>query len=64
MELTEGDDEFWDEVGPDATPYEFAYYSGLLISDPKGRGGLRLAASNAPDFVLTAEFNFGSGEPS
>jgi hypothetical protein len=41
LALTEGNDEFWDGITADAKHYEFAYYNGLEITDPKGRGSLR-----------------------
>jgi hypothetical protein len=63
LTLTEGDDEFWDGISSDAKHYEFAFYNGLLISDPKGRGSLRLTVSNTPDFVIIAELTFGAGAP-
>lgn len=59
LALTEGVEEFWDSIKPDAKHYEFSFYNGLLISDPKGRGSLRLTASDMPDFILTGKFNFG-----
>jgi hypothetical protein len=62
LTLTEGNEEFWDGISPDAKHYEFTYYNGLEISDPKGRGKLRLTASDMPDFVLTADLSFGPGD--
>ena len=59
LALTEGVEEFWDSDKPDAKHCEFSFYNGLLISDPKGRGSLRLTASNMADFILTGEFAFG-----
>lgn len=58
LTLTEGTDEFWDSDRPDAKHYEFAYYNGLLISDPKGRGALRLTVANEPYFTMAGEFSF------
>ncbi len=52
-------EEFRDSVKPNAKHYSFSFYNGLLISDPKGRGSLRLTASEMPDFVITGEFTFG-----
>jgi hypothetical protein len=63
LTLTDGDDEFLDSIASDAKHYEFAFYNGLLISDPKGRGSLCLTVSNTPDFVITAELTFGPDEP-
>ncbi|WP_395698446.1 hypothetical protein [Methylocella sp.] len=60
LTLTEGTDEFWDSDRPDAKHYEFAYYNGLLISDPKGRGALRLTVINEPYFTMTGDFVFPS----
>ncbi len=59
LALTEGVEKFRDSVKPDAKHYEFSFYNGLLISDPKGRGSLRLTAGDMPDFILTGEFIFG-----
>ena len=62
LTLTEGVEEFGKGEGASRKSYAFRFYNGLLISDPKGRGSLRLTASDMPDFVLTGEFNFGPCE--
>ncbi len=48
--------------GPQRQTTTFAFYNGLLISDPKGRGSLRLTAHAIPGFILTAELAFGPGK--
>ena len=42
-----------DGLGPDAQQYLLRFYGGLEISDPKGRGKLRIIASDQPDFTVT-----------
>lgn len=59
LALTEGVEESWDSIKPDARHYVFSFYNGLLVSDPKGRGSLRLTAPDMPDFIVTGEFTFG-----
>lgn len=59
LTLTEGVEEFGQGVGANRKSYTFSFYNGLLISDPQGRGSLRLTASDMPDFVVTGEFTFG-----
>ncbi|WP_374308909.1 hypothetical protein [Methylocella sp.] len=61
LTLTEMVEEFRDGMAPDAKRYQFRFYNGLVISDPYGRGSLRLTAMDnpMPDFVLSGEFAFG-----
>lgn len=59
LSLTEGVEEFSDSARPDAKHYKFSFYNGVLISDPNGRGSLRLTASDMPNFILTGELTFG-----
>lgn len=47
-----------DGIGPEAKQYLLRFYGGLELSDPKGRGSLRMTASNMPDFVVTMTFTF------
>lgn len=61
LKLTEMVEEFRDGMAPDAMRHQYKFYNGLVISDPHGRGSLRLTASDnpMPDFVLNGEFAFG-----
>ncbi len=58
--LTEEVETFGRGEGAHRETTTFAFYNGLLISDPKGRGSLRLTANAIPGFILTAELTFGS----
>jgi hypothetical protein len=60
--LTEEVETFGRGEGAQRETFTFAFYNGLLITDPKGRGSLRLTANPIPGFILTAELTFGSGE--
>lgn len=59
--LTEEVETFGRGEGVQRETVTFAFYNGLLISDPKGRGSLRLTANAKPGFILTAELTFGPG---
>lgn len=59
LALTEGVEEFGQGQGEDRKSYTFRFYNGLLVSDPKGRGSVRLTASDMPDFIVKGEFTFG-----
>jgi hypothetical protein len=51
------EEECADGMGPDAQQYLLRFYGGLEISDPKGRGSLRITASDMPDFIVTLSFS-------
>jgi hypothetical protein len=58
MRLLVSEEECADGVGPEAQQYLLKFYGGLEISDPQGRGRLRITASDMPDFVVTLNFLF------
>lgn len=37
----------------DSKEISFGFYNGLEVKDPKGRGSLRITASDQPDFTVT-----------
>ncbi len=59
--LTEEVETFGRGEGAQRETTTFAFYNGLLITDPQGRGSLRLTVSAIPGFILTAELTFGPG---
>lgn len=56
MRLLDSEEELADGMGPKAQKYILRFYSGLELTDPKGRGSLQITASNMPDFVSYAKF--------
>ncbi len=58
MRLLVGEGEYADGMGSDAQQYLLRFYGGLEISDPQGRGGLRITASDQPNFAVTLSFSF------
>jgi hypothetical protein len=58
MRLLVSEEECADGVGPEAQQYLLKFYGGLEISDPQGRGRLRITASDMPHFVVTLNFLF------
>jgi hypothetical protein len=59
MGLTEGAESFTDwPPKADSKETSFCFYNGLEVKDPKGRGSLRITASDQPDFTVTLRFSF------
>ena len=58
MRLLASEEECADGIGPDAQQYLLKFYGGLEITDPQGRGSLRITASDQPDFIVTLRFTF------
>lgn len=56
LRLLTSEEECADGMGPNAQQYLLRFYGGLEISDPKGRGSLRITASDMPDFIVTLTF--------
>jgi hypothetical protein len=56
--VTEGVEAFRDGMSEDAKEYTFRFYNGLEISNPQGRGRLRITASTEPNFIVTLNFTF------
>jgi hypothetical protein len=45
-------------MGSQSQKYTLRFYGGLELADAKGRGSLRIAASDMPDLVSYAQFTF------
>jgi hypothetical protein len=58
MRLLVSEEECADGMGPDAQQYLLKFYGGLEISDPQGRGSLRITACDMPDYIVTLSFSF------
>lgn len=59
LSLTEGVESFTDwPPKPDSKETSFCFYNGLEVKDPQGRGGVRITASDQPDFIVTLRFTF------
>ncbi|MGH6796663.1 MAG: hypothetical protein ACREDH_16040 [Methylocella sp.] len=59
LSLTEGVESFTDwPPKEDSKETSFCFYNGLEVKDPKGRGSLRITASENPDFIVTLNFSF------
>lgn len=56
LRLLISEEECADGIGPEAEQFLLRFYGSLEISDPKGRGNLRIAASDMPDFIATLSF--------
>jgi hypothetical protein len=56
MSLTEGAEDWPPKA--DSKETSFCFYNDLEVKDPKGRGSLRITASDQPDFTVTPRFSF------
>jgi len=58
MRLLESEEEPADGTEPEAQKYSLRFYSGIEMTNPSGRGSLRIIASDMPDLVSYAKFTF------
>jgi hypothetical protein len=58
MRLLESEEEHVGGMGSQSQKYTLRFYGGLELADAKGRGSLRIAASDMPDLVSYPKFTF------